>query len=590
VAGGGVQLLERIEPALVKYTTPLLDMILKVPDLDPDLRKFFTQLKTPTDEAGAIILSGLASTTGGAVASSILGAVLAKPTQGFLRMIRPTLMDISSLMTAERRMGRNPAYANDLMQLMGYPDADIAAFREISKLRAGFADWIEGNVRGNVWDTALETERVAQGVTPEVAKLLMDNRVNLVQFDDLRQAMYRLNKDTPWMIAQMAKLGWKSAETLLLLDANKPLPPLSDVIRLAVREAWRDDVAAKWGYDQDYPSQVGDIIGKLGFDPDWGKRYWRAHWELPSLTYAIEMTHRGIISPDEFKEMLRIADYPAGWRDRMLKAIYSPLTRVDVRRMYGLGVLGPDDVKKSYKDLGYDDLNAERMKEFTIKYEDEKGESKPEKYREITLGLTQQAYLKGLIGPEEFLRRVVELRYPDDEAALLLRITDARKTVEKTPDYSTEYRRDVKAFVERAFYKGSIDAETARSYLTEAGLGSEEIAYSLAANDLARAQSTIETELKSIGDAYQSRAITRTEAVALLGKLDVTATEQERVLYDWETPMLLRNRRLTESQYRKAWGQTFIGEEEYKEAMRGLGYSEGDIDLLVKMGTPQEGE
>ena len=588
VAGMGVQLLDRLEPSLVKYTAPLIDLVLKQADLDPDLRRFFTQLKAPTDAGAAALLAGMASSAGGAVYGSFLDVLLSGVHQSLLRLIRPTIPDVSSLMAMQRRGVIDPGFVTQMMSQLGYRDSFINAYREISQVRAGMGDWIEGYIRGNVSGGALTAEATKQGVPVEVTNLLIANRANLLQFDDLLRLVYRGHMSQAQLVDLMRKQGWTELDTLRRVQSVQPLPPLADAITMAVREAWRDDVAAAWGYDEDYPAQVGDHLAKLGFAPEWAKRYWRAHWELPSITYAIEMTHRGIITPAQFKDLLRIADYPAGWRDRMLRAIYSPLTRVDARRMYGLGVLDREGVKQAYRELGYDDTNAERLAEFTVRYESAKGESKPEEYKELTLGLIQQAYLKSIISAEEFRARVGELPYPAGEVELLLKITDARKVIEKTPDYTVEYRRDVKAIVERAYYKGTLSEFTAREYLTLAGLGEEEIGYSLAANDLARIEAVREAELKIVGDAYQARAITRVEAVERLGQMDIPAREQERLFTDWAIPRDLGTRRLTEAQYRLALTREIIDPEYYEESLRGLGYSDVDVAILVKLATPVE--
>jgi hypothetical protein len=43
------------------------------------------------------------------------------------------------------------------------------------------------------------------------------------------------------------------------------------------------------------------------------------------------------------------------------------LTRIDVRRMYRLGVLTPVEVEKAYKDAGYSPENAKRLTEFVVR-------------------------------------------------------------------------------------------------------------------------------------------------------------------------------------------------------------------------------
>src|SRR5262245_62886529 len=47
-----------------------------------------------------------------------------------------------------------------------------------------------------------------------------------------------------------------------------------------------------------------------------------------------------------------------------MKISYKPSTKVDVHKMYDLGVLKIEDVKKAYKDLGYNEENAQRLSDF----------------------------------------------------------------------------------------------------------------------------------------------------------------------------------------------------------------------------------
>ena len=79
------------------------------------------------------------------------------------------------------------------------------------------------------------------------------------------------------------------------------------------------------------------------------------------------MLHRGVIDTTELDMLLRAQDVMPFWRDRLTAIAYRPLTRVDVRRMYKQGVLNETEVFESYQDQGYDDKNAERMAEFTVK-------------------------------------------------------------------------------------------------------------------------------------------------------------------------------------------------------------------------------
>jgi hypothetical protein len=146
------------------------------------------------------------------------------------------------------------------------------------------------------------------------------------------------------------------------------LPSVSDSIRFLVREAFKDDVAQKYGYDEDLPlEQARSLFQKLGVSEEDMRRYWRSHWELPSPTMGYQMLHRGVISREELEDLLRIADYPRYWREKLISISFNPFTRVDIRRMYRDGVLSKDEVLRAYKDIGYDDWHAQKLTEWTVR-------------------------------------------------------------------------------------------------------------------------------------------------------------------------------------------------------------------------------
>ncbi len=146
-----------------------------------------------------------------------------------------------------------------------------------------------------------------------------------------------------------------------------PLPPVADMITMAVREAFSPEVATRFGQYEDFPEPFEDFARQKGMSQDWSKRYWAAHWNLPSPQQGFAMLHRGVIDENDLHMLLRAQDVMPFWRDKLVQIAYRPLTRVDVRRMYKEGVLDETEVLSSYLDQGYAQENAERMTEFTIK-------------------------------------------------------------------------------------------------------------------------------------------------------------------------------------------------------------------------------
>jgi len=174
---------------------------------------------------------------------------------------------------------------------------------------------------------------------------------------------------------------------------QKPIPGVSDLIHFQVREAFDERVSAKYGYDEEYPKELETWLGKQGLDyrlsewPNvqgqppltWGQIYWRAHWQTPSPTQAYQMlvlcrpdrarrvaadwakifpglgvkAEDIVVTPAEVRDLLKIADYPRFWRDRLMALTYSPLTQRYLQQSRTDLVDDPVPLVERVQDLGF---------------------------------------------------------------------------------------------------------------------------------------------------------------------------------------------------------------------------------------------
>jgi hypothetical protein len=155
------------------------------------------------------------------------------------------------------------------------------------------------------------------------------------------------------------------------------IPGAGDLVRFELREVFRPEMRK----EQLSPPPSEDFYKWMryqGYDRYWADSYWAAHWELPSVSQAYEMFQRlrpGRVPPEhvftekDLRDLLKRLDILPAYHDRLIRIAYRPISRVDIRRMYRLGVLTEDGVKQAFLDLGYSPEDAEAMTRFTVLYE-----------------------------------------------------------------------------------------------------------------------------------------------------------------------------------------------------------------------------
>jgi hypothetical protein len=575
--------IEYIEPELyngIKSSLAALSTNQAVPVPLRDL--FAASSKTGSPAQGILIF--LASTLGLFGISNEIGqTVLHDWVKQANKIARPQRPDVVDLYRMLWRGAIDGARFRDIIGQIGWPEPEAAGLAEIYRPRLNASDlleyWRRDRSRWN--DVVRELENMGY-VTTDIAKLgYIADRI--LGNDEVIEAYRRGELSSAEALRKLSASGLNDADCNLLLRLSRYLPSVSDYVRFAVREAYDDRIAQKYGYDADLPQSFINDVAKLGLSATDAKYFWRSHWEIPSPTMGYSMLHRGIISQSELDELLRVQDYPAFWRDKLIKLSYSPLTRVDVRRMYKLGILNRDGVKKAYLELGYNDVNAEALTEFTIKYEDDDGSSTTEKYRSLTKDTIVKAYKRGLINKTEAITRLQGLDYDATSINLILALADAERIVDLTPDIESNARNDLRNLIETQYLKAVISRSEAVSRLKQIGFTDKQTDLILSVVDAYQSGKNIEDRIKLIKEEYVSGSIGRIDAIRKLGMLAIPSQQQDKLLSDWQSEKDSKTRRLSEAQYRKAYELKIITVDEYRQFVSDLGYSDNDVEILVSM-------
>jgi len=357
-----------------------------------------------------------------------------------------------------RRGNFDEALAITELSKLGWMGGDRKALLDLAYEVPNAMLLLQGDIFQGVRGDALTADVVTAGIHPDFAQRYIDGVLSKPDTADIIAHQLRFDPTLNGLDDELTKIGVHPNYLPLYKTLAYPIPPVNDLITMAVREAFTPDIARRFGQYQDLPSEYVEAAQQKGLSKEWAERYWAAHWDLPSIQQGFAMLHRGIINEADLSMLLRALDIMPFWRDKLMQLSYKPLTRVDVRRMHQLGTLDDAGVKKAYRDVGYNDYNADKMTDFTIRYN-----------RRVLSGFTQRdavtAYINRLIEAGECRNLLASIGTKSDEIPNILSLASNKREwkmkTERIDAISNLYR------------KGKYDYGQARSLLSGLGLAGD---------------------------------------------------------------------------------------------------------------------
>ena len=222
--------------------------------------------------------------------------------------------------------------------------------------------------------------------------------------------------ETDWAW-NMQSWGFDDSKIDIIRKTYQWVPGPQDLIRLAVREAFAPESELQLQYiSSDYMSWMK----KQGAER-WSKPFWHAHWVLPSIGNLNEMLWRKVTDLETWRKFVILNDYWPAMVDNLQKIIYTPYTRVDIRRMYVGGVIDRDQVNKAYHDIGYDDEHAENLTKWTETQRTQVG-------KELTLSMITKSFRLGNTDRTHAIEMVMDLGYSQEEADFIISTYEVQET------------------------------------------------------------------------------------------------------------------------------------------------------------------
>jgi len=407
--------LETLERPLLQIAGPVLDRAIATPGIPAEIKGILESARSGEHQVGAIILAFLAIY----VLPPLVNALFAAP-----------------------------------MKLVEY--TGNATFKPN---RLDFGSWWLAALRAPAYQDNMARELFDQGWTQEqidAARLVAEKRLDV---QEAFAAYYRKAIGRADLVGRLLQLGIAANDVEILIGISAQIPGPGDLVRFGLREAWRDDVAAKYGYDEGMPAEMAEWMARQGYAPEWSRAFWRSHWEIPSSGQMIEMFHRQQIDHSELVAGLKVNDLAPGWIEPLLGITYSLLTRVDAKRALRYGLYTTDQVFQEYRQLGYDEQRARILTSIAV-YES------IDEAAGLTRAAIVAAYQKGRMSREEATSSLQDIGILGDVAGFYLDQADWDKADEILD-------RKIKAVGER-YANGTLSDSQALEQLGALGVGGEE--------------------------------------------------------------------------------------------------------------------
>lgn len=251
---------------------------------------------------------------------------------------------------------------------LGWPLEEREALTNLAYQLPNAMLLVQGNLMQDVPTSAMIDDIAKAGIHPSYADKYFDGVLTKPNTEDIVAWQLRLDPSLSGLDNELRKTGIHPNYFNVYKTLANPIPPVQDLITMAVREAFTPDIAQRFGQYEGLPAEYVAAAAKKGLTKEWAERYWAAHWSLPSIQQGFGMLHRGIIGQPDLNLLMRALDIMPFWRDKLMQLSFKPLTRVDVRRMHLLGTLDESGVTRAYRDVGYNDRNASLMTDFTVRY------------------------------------------------------------------------------------------------------------------------------------------------------------------------------------------------------------------------------
>lgn len=422
--------------------------------------------------------------------------------------------------------------------------------------------------RGEVNPETFAQAMRAQGVDARWSERLLSLTETLVNPSDLITLYRRKVLNETDFRRLMDSVGVNAETTKLLIEATAFFPGPDDLIRFAVRDVFSPAAVDLGRLNDGLPQRFLELAEQAGLAREWAQYYWAAHWEIPSVNQGYEMYQRGVIDRAALEQLMTAKDIAPGWREALLQISYNPITRVDVRRMYRLGVIDRAEVYKRYLSIGYSPDDAELMTQWTERYESDEDEGP-------SLAIIRKAFDRDIFTEDEFREELKSLKYSDETVDLLVSIASTEKILKELDELASE--------LTTLYELGEISIEEVRKRLLAVQAPQNFVNQTVRKIELARSRRVKVVPVSVLDRWLEKGFLTEAEYSGRLRAMHYKSEDIALFLTEFKFDMQDAPLKFMPLKtYQKWFKDGIIDEDAFRSRLSAQNYTSADIDAAVK--------
>lgn len=394
-------------------------------------------------------------------------------------------------------------------------------------------------------DEAWRRDLAFQGWSPERVDALVESYRALYNLNDIRGLFLRGmlgegEEAKAKAVSLITKYGYTDEEANNLIELFYYIPSPQDLVSWAAREVYEPEMIEKYGLDDEFEGLDLRDFNKAGVNTVQARNFWRAHWQHASYNQMIEMLHRGLVTEKDLYDWYRVVEIVPHWRENLTQIAYTPFTRVDIRRMYRLGVLDDFGVFKANAAIGY--------RPYVIEHEHTSIE-------------------------EAFSCEACRTQSP---AGAMLEFTKKYYPLDDDTD-DKEVRQLTKAEILRGYREHIIDYDMALGALQSIDYSEDIAAYHILLEDVKLSEEETQEEITFITEKYKNGLMTDEDLIARLGSLDLSGEQQDYYTVKIQRYRDYNIRRPTLADFKRWFKMGIINETIFQEELMLEGYTSEHI-------------